>query len=549
MKSFGNNLLFIIVALTFSAMIYGQAQQVATNDVADDATFALLKNDQERATYLLQRTESSWPQSPVSTAVFASNAIRYARQAHDTAAIARGLFYLAASYTEYNLTKAQSYLLEAQKLSTSVSDPLLNDAINNNLGILYQRAGDHKAALELFETMLDKYRAANDAGGMAILYHNMAISQFDLNNKQQANAYYQQAYRLNLEIGNTENAIRNMINLAAVYQDQGDTKTTLEYYLQADSMAHAANIDNLLNVTTLNLSQFYQEKNKNLSLRYAKEALALSRQQMNRNSEKIALQVISRYFADNQVWDSAFSYHQALAAVSDSINKYDDLYAIRLLKTEAELNHALLIETMKHTNTQNSLANTQQMFWIYLLASLLLFALLGIILYALRHRLRLGNIEKLKLVTHIQSVENDLSDKNKELATHLLYAHKKNEMLSTISEDLKKMNLEANSKDLSNIHQLITKLQKNSKEEIWPDFEKRFKEIHVDFYKNLTTRYPTLTPNEIKLCAFLKLNLSNKEISAITSQSTESIKIARHRLRAKLGLNRSDNLVNIIHQI
>ena len=548
MKNLRNSLIVFILLLFFEVG-YGQQIPVDSSVFFVDSTLAVLKDDNEKASYWLSQARLNWPQSPVLTVVNANKALHHARLAEDNDAIMQSLFYLGMSFTEFNLSKAQDYLIEAKGLITQRTDEGLVDAINNNLGILYQRAGDHQSALEIFEKMLSKYQAANDSASMAIMFHNIAISQYDLNRKQLAMDYYLQASRLNLGAGNTENAIRNLINISAIYQDQNEYKSSLTYCLLADSMARAAKIDRLVAVTALNLSHLYEEQNRKLSILYAKEALALSRQQMSRNNEKIALQLISRYFADKQSWDSAYHYQHALNIISDSINKYDDLYAIRLLKTEAELNNTLLVESIKLTQTQNSLENTRLLLWIYLLGSLLFILMLGIVVYALRHRVRLGNIEKLKLVTHIQSVEKNLSDKNKELATHLLYAHKKNEMLTAISADLKKMNQDENSKELANIHQLISKLEKNSKEEIWPEFEKRFKEIHVDFYKNLTNRYPTLTPNELKLCAFLKLNLSNKEISAITLQSTDSIKIARHRLRTKLGLKRSENLVTILHQI
>ena len=61
-----------------------------------------------------------------------------------------------------------------------------------------------------------------------------------------------------------------------------------------------------------------------------------------------------------------------------------------------------------------------------------------------------------------------------------------------------------------------------------------------DFYKALNKKFPDLTNNERKLCAFLRLNMSTKEISAITFQSVHSITIARSRLRKKLNITHSD---------
>ncbi|MBI4646098.1 MAG: hypothetical protein HY738_05735 [Bacteroidia bacterium] len=82
----------------------------------------------------------------------------------------------------------------------------------------------------------------------------------------------------------------------------------------------------------------------------------------------------------------------------------------------------------------------------------------------------------------------------------------------------------------------------------WQEFELYFGQVHQSFYKNLNQKYPSLTPNEQKICAFLKLNMSNKEISAITFKTENSIKKARLRLRKKIGIAPKTNIVNFIQQ-
>jgi len=81
------------------------------------------------------------------------------------------------------------------------------------------------------------------------------------------------------------------------------------------------------------------------------------------------------------------------------------------------------------------------------------------------------------------------------------------------------------------------------------EFEKLFKETHEEFYKNLLQRYPSLTRNEIRLCAFEKMNLSTKEISAITHQSTKSIVAARYRLRKKLDVEGTQSLTVFLNTL
>ena len=139
--------------------------------------------------------------------------------------------------------------------------------------------------------------------------------------------------------------------------------------------------------------------------------------------------------------------------------------------------------------------------------------------------------------------------KNKELTTNVMYLLKKNEFISNISDKLKNMDLEEGIHDRDIIRKIVLELDKSISDNNWEEFEIRFKEVHVGFYNNLSKRYPDLTPNELRLCAFLRLNMTSKEISELTFQSPESIKKARYRLRKKLDLVRDDALVTFLSKL
>lgn len=96
---------------------------------------------------------------------------------------------------------------------------------------------------------------------------------------------------------------------------------------------------------------------------------------------------------------------------------------------------------------------------------------------------------------------------------------------------------------------MIKELLQNTSQDVWKEFELRFQEVHSDFYKNLNKTFPDLTPNEKKICAFLRLNMSTKDISAITYQSTRSIDMARFRLRKKMKLENDENLINYLAKL
>ena len=118
---------------------------------------------------------------------------------------------------------------------------------------------------------------------------------------------------------------------------------------------------------------------------------------------------------------------------------------------------------------------------------------------------------------------------------------------TVISDVVKKLS-EIKSEKTENpvIGSIIKNIRSSQSFNTWNEFEIHFKEIHPRFYTALNTKYPTLSANEVKLCAFIKLNLSTKEIAAVTGKNLNTIDVARSRLRKKMGIIGNENLYSII---
>jgi DNA-binding CsgD family transcriptional regulator len=120
------------------------------------------------------------------------------------------------------------------------------------------------------------------------------------------------------------------------------------------------------------------------------------------------------------------------------------------------------------------------------------------------------------------------------------------EMNNSLISELASLNPYVNGKGSGIIRQIISRYGVGSDERIWEDFLTRFENVYESFYKRLQERFPDLTPGELRLCALLRLNVSTKDIAAITFQNPQSIDTARYRLRRKLNLDPDDNLVDFL---
>jgi len=83
----------------------------------------------------------------------------------------------------------------------------------------------------------------------------------------------------------------------------------------------------------------------------------------------------------------------------------------------------------------------------------------------------------------------------------------------------------------------------------WADFESQFEFIHQGFLNKIRIQFGEFTPNELRLCAFLKLNMTNKEIALIIYTSPDSVNTARKRLKKKLGLLPEESLQSLIRNL
>ncbi|MEZ5084562.1 MAG: hypothetical protein R2750_14145 [Bacteroidales bacterium] len=148
-----------------------------------------------------------------------------------------------------------------------------------------------------------------------------------------------------------------------------------------------------------------------------------------------------------------------------------------------------------------------------------------------------------------EKLMGDLDYKNKELTNNVMYLLKKNEFILSISDKLKNSRYYFKPENRKLIDEIIHDVEQSTSQDVWKDFEVRFQEVHTDFYDKLAEKYPDLSPNELRLCAFLRLNMSTKEISAITFQSPKSITMARFRLRKKMDIGSYENLISFLSQL
>ena len=152
----------------------------------------------------------------------------------------------------------------------------------------------------------------------------------------------------------------------------------------------------------------------------------------------------------------------------------------------------------------------------------------------------LENSQKLMRLKN-EKLEFEIDSKNRELAISTMSLIKKNEFLNNIKSELKAQNT------VQNLNKVIAIIDNNlNNTDDWKLFKEAFDNADKDFLKLVKEKHSNLTPNDLKLCAYLRLNLSSKEIAPLLNISPRSVEVKRYRLRKKMNLPPKSSLTNYI---
>jgi len=167
----------------------------------------------------------------------------------------------------------------------------------------------------------------------------------------------------------------------------------------------------------------------------------------------------------------------------------------------------------------------------------------------LRQQTRKVKIEKERELIKVRNekLEAEIMHKSKELANTTFSIIKKNELLLEIRKMLMYQRKQTTSIQAPKQSGIIRLLDKNiSNEDDWKIFESNFEQAHEEFLKRIREKFPELTPSDLKLCAYLRMNLSSKKIALLLGITIRGVENHRYRLRKKVGLEHDSNLIDYL---
>jgi DNA-binding CsgD family transcriptional regulator len=309
------------------------------------------------------------------------------------------------------------------------------------------------------------------------------------------------------------------------------------------------------------LAKTHNKQGKTDAIKIAEEALDMASNIDNPNLISHAYKVLSEIYYNNNNYKASYDYLKKHKTIQDSLFSTEKERI--LTEIEEEFQSELKDREIASWKDKSRVQQNNNILLIILSVVLLGLSILLVSMFryksmALKRQQKLleqDNIihaQESKLIEKENTIlQEQLESKNRELASKALEMLRLNETISSIISKLEDFNHSAdtNPEMVRHIKEIIHDLENQTKQNIWNEFDKIFKNIHSDFYSKILQICPDLTATEIKTAALLKLNLTTKEIAAIAFKSEGGVKTTRYRLRKKLGLTGDEKLIPFLMQI
>lgn len=162
---------------------------------------------------------------------------------------------------------------------------------------------------------------------------------------------------------------------------------------------------------------------------------------------------------------------------------------------------------------------------------------------------RINNQEKELLLKEKELLAQHIEDQEKQLTMNAVNMIRQSEMIQSAINEMNKAFPFTSAEGRTILNSVISQLNDKSKEHLQDEFEICFEKVHSGFYASLTSSIPDISVREKRLCAFLRMNMTTKEIAAITFQTPNSIDVSRFRLRKKLGVENDEEFMKFLMSI
>ena len=421
------------------------------------------------------------------------------------------------------------------------------------MGYFYHLQGEYSIALEMYEqAILQLTQSPKDERGRKIGLSEKGVTLVAMGQIQEGMALLREPLPDYQRYHVWRGAAYIYHHLADGFLKLGQLDSAAFYFYQSANINRVLNNHNMLAQTYLGLGKLHEAAQRPDSAYYWYQR---SRNQAAtpgvREATKEVLYALAQWHQDQNQPAQALTYFQ----------EYDSL---RTHILEASLNKMRkLAEEFSWQRWEDELTyQTQQarlysrLSWAFGALGMLALGILGLLhnRYRLRSALAVRKHRQLALERQNaqlakDKLQSELDHQQRALASTTLHAMQKNEVLTQVQAGLQALG-ETQPKVKSQLRQLHRQIEQGLQQDRdWDSFKLHFEQVHPAFFATLKNRYPHLNPNDLKHCAYLRINLSVKEVAQMIGINANSVTMSRYRLKKKLELAPEHNLNDFIQEV
>lgn len=431
----------------------------------------------------------------------------------------------------------------ALKAVSSDSAPLLRADLQNAMFAVYYRRNEYERARDIIDEAIAASRRANDRARLRRFTNNLGLAYAKSNMTDSALIAFDEAISYSSA---SDDNLPIYINIADTHFSAGDLKATESILTNALKAEHNESDTLLQAMLNLSLTRAIMGK-RDESRMLLRQAIPIVERSQGATAANAYEQIadICLHLGDSIVGLRAIlKFH----TINDSINS---------ALNDAQLEELLVqYDTERLQQRNDNLKLLVENHRLAIIASAIIACLLVLLLIVLVSRMRqdrkknlciqaqnekIRQLEALEHQRQQQMLNTTIDRKNRELTSFTMNHEAVNELHKKLARGLADAvdalpDNPGNSTARNMVRSQINALRLFSDSALSDDFRVYFDEVHPNIVRCLSARYPNLTPNDTRLCAFIYLGLSTKEISALTSREVRSVESSRLRLRRKLDI-------------
>lgn len=443
------------------------------------------------------------------------------------------LLSLAHSYDLYQIDNALQDYIVTQKIiqyAEEIKDTLLLASSIAEQGILISNLGDGKRGVDYFTRATNLYKAMGRTKKYQSNRMNLALAYGNLGQKDSALAILKDVLdyaRINKDLDQLTRILVNLVNF------ETDSIEQKKYADEAYEAACYLGYPVVLAMSRVNKGAAFMETSPDSALYYYELNWEFLQHFTDYNSILPTLGGLMESNARLGRYEEAWKYTKLYGQYNDSINQQ------AIIISNLEQLHAI-DQYEQNLAQEKELARTRNIIF-YLTAALLSLLVIGLgyIIVLQRRQNRLKE----------QNRQLELDAKNRELTAHELKSIEKNRMLEELEKRISE-GREQGEIDRQAAMELRSQINAHVKHENeWQNFQVQFEQVYPDFYRTLKAIAPSLTEGELRLCAYIRTGMDNKQIASMLSQQPDSVKKSRYRLRKKLPLTTDDSLEDFLRNL